>query len=103
MSFSLSACGSIASGRGGKEEELADSRAELCATSAISGCDESAGFDREVGTRVGSRAQTQRRKVVEVFHLHQASYGCHAKGLAHGQEMRWVEMAKVSRHEHGDA
>jgi len=53
MSFSLSACGSIASGRGGEEEEMADSRAELRTTSAISGCDESVGFDREVGTRVG--------------------------------------------------
>ena len=57
----------------------------------------------KLGLEWASRAQTQRRKVVEVFHLHQASYGCHAKGLAHGQEMRWVEMAKVSRHEHGDA
>lgn len=53
MSLSLSACGSIASGRGGKEEELADSRAKLCSTSAIPYGDESKGVDRELGTKVG--------------------------------------------------
>jgi hypothetical protein len=43
----------MASGMGGIEEALADSRAELSAVSAISCCDESVGVDREVGTKVG--------------------------------------------------
>ena len=43
----------MASGIGGIEEALADSRAELHATSAISCCSEIVGVDREVGTKVG--------------------------------------------------
>jgi hypothetical protein len=45
----------MTSGMGGIEEALADSRAELRDTSAISscGCGESVGVDREVGTKVG--------------------------------------------------
>lgn len=52
-SLSLSGCGSVASGIGGTEEALADSRAELRVMSAISCCDESMGVDLEVGIKVG--------------------------------------------------
>jgi hypothetical protein len=53
MSLPLSVCGLIASGIGGIEEALADSRAELRVMSAISCCDESMGVDLEVGVKVG--------------------------------------------------
>ena len=56
-----------------------------------------------LGPTWASRAQTQQRKLVEVFHLRQASYGYPAKGLAHRQAMRWVEMAMVSPHERSGA
>lgn len=55
----------MVSGVGGIEEAPADNCAELRATSAISGGDESVGVDRGVGTKVGqsrSDPATESRK-----------------------------------------